>query len=385
MKKRTIAFLMIILLSLSGFKAYAESLTEKQNRLKESQNAITQLKNKLNSLKNSQNDVLKQISELDSAMNDAQKLLDNVNGQIDSINSSIKQTQVKLDKAIEEYDTQQELYASRVKAMYINGSVGYLEVLLSSESFGDFISRVETIKTVVEFDKNILTEMKQKQDEIAAKKAELEQQKSDLAVVQAQYKETVAQLKRANDDKQAYYKSIENDAKAVKKLMDAEAAESKALEDEIKRLLEQEKDPGNFSSYITAVLKVSDIGRIPPMTSAYGERLSPKTHTPEFHTGMDLGIPTGTPVYSIAEGKVIKATVSSVGYGVHIIISHANGIQSVYAHLSKLLVSTGDIVKAGQKIGLSGSTGNSTGPHLHFEIRKNGSHINPTPYYICGK
>lgn len=388
MKKRIISFILVLLISLSSLMtAYAETLTDKQNKLKESQNAITELNNKLDSLKNSQKDIMEQINELDKAMDDAQKLLDNVNGQIDSINSSIEQTQVELDKAIEEYDAQQELYASRVKAMYINGSAGYLEMLLSSESFGDFISRMETVKTVVEFDKNILTEMKQKQDEITAKKAELDQQKSDLAQVQSQYQQTVAQLEKANAEKQAYYDKIKNDVASAKKAAAAEEAKSKALEAEIKKLQEEEANKnygGNYSGYATGVLRVSDIGYVPTMTSPFGYRWHPVTHEYKLHTGMDLGVPSGTPVYAMAEGRVILSQYSD-SWGNYVIIYHGNGISSLYAHFSKRLVSVGETVKAGQQIGLSGSTGWSTGPHLHFEIRKDGTPIDPTPYYICGR
>lgn len=386
MKKRILAFVLVILVSLTSI-VYADTVSDKQNKLKQSQNAINELNNKLDSLKNSQKDVLKQISELDSAMNEAQKLLDDVNAQMDSINSSIEQTQVELDKAMDEYEDQQELYASRVKAMYINGSAGYIEIVLSSESFGDFICRMETVKTIVEFDKNILAEMKQKQDEIAAKKAELEQQKSDLAQVQSQYQQTVAQIKKANEEKQAYYEKIKNDMAAVQKAQAAEEAKSKALEAEIKRLQEEaaNKDYGtDYSGYATGVLRVSDIGYVPPLTSPFGYRWHPVTKEYKLHTGMDLGVPSGTPVYAMADGNVILSEYSD-SWGNYVIIYHGNGISSLYAHFSKRLVSVGETVKAGQKIGLSGSTGWSTGPHLHFEIRKNGTPIDPTPYYICGR
>lgn len=386
MRKRILAFIMVLLVSLTSI-AYADTITDKQNKLKESKNAIDELNNKLNSLKNSQKDVLEQINEIDSAMNEAQKLLDDVNAQINSINASIDKTQAELDKAIEEYEAQQELYANRVKAMYINGSVGYLEILLSSESFGDFISRMETVKTIVEFDKNILNEMKQKQEEIAAKKAELEQQKRDLAEVQSQYQQTVAQLKKANEEKQAYYEKIKNDMAAVQKAQAAEEAKSKALEAEIKKLQEEaaNKNYGtDYSGYATGVLRVSDIGYVPPLTSPFGYRWHPVTKEYKLHTGMDLGVPTGTPVYAMADGKVILSEYSS-SWGNYVIIYHGNGISSLYAHFSKRLVSVGETVKAGQKIGLSGSTGWSTGPHLHFEIRKDGTPIDPTPYYICGR
>lgn len=387
MKKRIIAFIMVLLVLLASMTAYANTITDKQNELQKSQNAINELNDKLNSLKDSQKDVLQQISELDSAMDDAQKLLDNVNKQIDSVNSSIEQTQAELDKAIEEYDAQQELYANRVKAMYINGSVGYLEILLSSESFGDFVSRMETVKTIVEFDKNVLTEMRHKQDEIAEKKAELEQQKSDLSQLQSQYEQTVAKLKEANNEKQAYYKKIQNDIEAVKKAQAAEEAKSKALEKEIKKLQEEAANKNynqDYSGYSTGVLRVSDIGHVPTMTCPFGMRYHPITGEYKLHSGMDLGVPVGTPVYSMAEGNVIISEYNSA-WGNYVVIYHGNGISSLYAHLSKRLVSVGATVKAGQRIGLSGSTGYSTGPHLHFEIRQNGTPIDPTPYYICGK
>jgi murein DD-endopeptidase MepM/ murein hydrolase activator NlpD len=270
-----------------------------------------------------------------------------------------------------------------MKAMYINGPSGYLDVLLSAENFSDFISRADVIKTIMQYDKNLMLEMKEKQENIASKKEDLEKKKAQLVSLQKDYSVKKSTLDKANSQKEAYYSKLEQDQKSLEKALKAEEEASKLLEKQIKALLAK-KNTGKFSGSTTGILRVSDIGHMPPITSQYGMRYHPVLKVYKLHTGVDLGVPSGTPVYSMADGEVIMAEYNSA-YGNVVVISHGGGITSLYAHNSKLLVKEGDKVKKGQLISKSGSTGYSTGPHLHFEVRKDGTPIDPNPYLIIGK
>jgi murein DD-endopeptidase MepM/ murein hydrolase activator NlpD len=383
--KRLISIASVLIISsLTLSTVHADSLSDKKKQLNEVKGNIKNLKSKINNLKEEKSDVLVDINKINRQVDDVQATIQSLESRIDLTQDQIKIADSELQDAIEDFESQKDLYGQRLKAMYINGPQGYVEVLLASESFSDFISRTDMVKKIIDYDKAILEEIKEKQESIEEKKDNLQEKKGQLISLESAAEEKKEELDDANERKKAYYEKLEKNQDAYEKALDDELAESNALEKQIQAILAQSGSQGSYSGSKTGIVKVSDIGRVPRITSPFGMRYHPILKKNKMHTGIDIGIATGTPIYAMSEGKVIISTYSS-GYGNTVVIDHGGGISSLYAHNSKLLVGAGQTVKKGQMIAKAGSTGRSTGPHLHFEVRKNGTPINPVPYYIVGQ
>jgi murein DD-endopeptidase MepM/ murein hydrolase activator NlpD len=383
MKKRWVSFALVLFLSFSSFSnVFADELANQKDKLGDVQEKIEELKEQINEVKDEKKDVLADINKINADVDKLQNEITSMNKQITSVKSEITQANKELDTAVEDYENARELYAQRLKAMYISGPSGYLEILMTSQSFSDFISNTDVVKKVIEYDKKLLLKMQEQQKEIQNKKAKLEHKKKSLDGLQAGLNDKKSQLTAANAERQKQYNQLKTNEAALAKALDAQVAESKKLEEEIRKLTAGSS--GGKYSGATGILKRSDLGYTPRITSAFGMRFHPVLKVYKLHTGIDLGIGSGTPIYSMSSGKVIISSYSS-GYGNYVVVDHGGGISSLYAHLSSRLVSVGTSVAKGELIAKSGNTGWSTGPHLHFEVRQNGDPINPEPYYILGQ
>lgn len=386
MSKRWVSLLVAIIMIFSSLTtAFADDLSKKQNQLDDINDSINSLKHQIKSVKGEKSNVMVQISQLDKQIDKTENQISSLNAQVNQTNTYIKQAAVELNKTIEQYNGHKDLYHDRIRAIYINGPSGYLEIIFLAESFSDFMSRVDIVKKIMEYDIDLLQEMKKKQNEIEAQKEKLEQKKNQLQSIKNEVAAKKSQLNDANKKKKEYYSKLSRDQKSLERALAEEERMSKLLEKEIQNIIASQGN-GNlvYKGNRSHILKVSDIGRYPKVTSGYGMRYHPVLHQNKMHTGIDYGVPSNTPVYAMAEGEVIIAKYLS-GYGNTVVINHGSGITTLYAHNSSLLVSVGQKVKMGQKISKSGSTGYSTGPHLHFEVRKDGKPIDPSPYVIIGK
>lgn len=384
MKKRFITVIMLTLFAISSTFAYADELKEKQKQLNETKKNIENLKDKIEDVKDKQEDVEKEINNLNAKIEKLQNNIERLDNQIIETRRNVKQLNQEIKKLEEEFEEQQELYRERIKVMYMNGPTSILEVLFESQSFADFIGRAEIIKAIVENDRNILQSIYEKKVEIENKVKEVREKEQSLLNMQNEYSSQKAELDVACSEQRRLYDKLEKDKSYLERVLKAEEEESKLLEKQIKQIQSRTSKNkfGNLSK--TGIIKVSDLGYIPRVTSLFGMRMHPVLGYARMHNGMDIAVPTGTPIYSMAEGEVIIAQYMS-SYGNVVIIDHGNGLTSTYAHLSRISVSVGQVVEKGQMIGKSGNTGLSSGPHLHFEIRKNGTPIDPAPYYIVGQ
>ncbi|RUS43073.1 murein hydrolase activator EnvC [Cohnella sp. AR92] len=299
--------------------------------------------------------------------------------QIDAAEEKLLKTTEELEKAEQDRQNNDETLKSRIRMLYTNGSVSYLDVLFSSTSFSDFLSRFDAIKSIMGQDKQVLTQSEDYKALVEDKKAQVESDLSNVKALYGQMAQRKATLEIKEQSKEVLISQYDKQIEETEEI--SEEAE-KALIDfgkKYSKLLEQKKQIKNYykGGKLGLPLRANYY-----ISSPYGYRTHPVTgQKNKLHTGIDMAVPKGTPVYAAESGVVIVAQTWS-GYGNTIIINHGGGLWTLYGHLLNggILVKKGQEVKRGDKIGLVGKTGTATGYHLHFEVRKNGDPVPPAPY-----
>ena len=318
-----------------------------------------ELRNELDGVETAQDELSKKMAQLEKDIKELQKKVDNLNYLINQTAEEISSTEQKIQKKEKEMTEREGTLNERLKVMYKNGSVGFVDILLGSSSISEFVSNVEIIQKIYKTDMDVLDTLKKEHEELTEIKASLEEKKVTLAA----QKTDLAAEKTSLDAKKKEFEAEEDKLKA----------EADRLTAEIINLMDKDSPyvGGEFTWPCPASRYIS---------SSFGNRLHPTLNVWKFHTGIDIGCSAGKDIVAAASGKVIMSQWYG-GYGNCVMIDHGGGIVTLYGHASKLLVSKGQVVKQGQVIALVGSTGRSTGPHLHFEVRKNGQYIDPMSYF----
>lgn len=323
-----------------------------------------------------------EINKLAEEINVKEATITKLAGEVTQKGQQIEQTQKELAEAEARIAQRDDIMRQRLVMMYEQGEVQYLEVLLSAKSFTDFLERFDSLKMIYEQDNRILEKNKEDRDLVANKKKQLEEQKSSLLKMkndqQAQkaeldgmksQKEVINQQLNANKAEQ---ERIEHEQQAIQQsAIDAlYAIERKKQEEAFKNNTKPQEFTGPFTWPVPSSYNI---------TSEFGERIDPFTGQRAGHNGMDVAAPTGTPTVAAQSGTVITAGWVS-GFGNCVIIDHGGGLWSLYGHLSSIGVAQGTQVTKGDVVGKIGSTGRSTGPHLHFGVYLNGKIVNPRNY-----
>lgn len=379
-----LAFLMFFSMFSSLFFT-SSALTVSQsnlNKLKDSlAKATAQKKNiqkEISEIKSEKSSVLKQIELLDNqidAMNDEINLQAAVVAQLSDV---IAQTEQQIVETQAKEDEQYVKLKDRVRLMYEHGDVSYLGVLLESDGFFDFLSRYEIVAQISAYEKKLFNEIKTLKQEIIDHKASLEQNKADEIAVQQQLEASKAELNKQMSAKNAQMQKIEN-------AEDSELEKLRAIDKEEQRLSAEVKAMAtklaaqNKKDYVGGNLTWPCPGNT-RITSKFGMRFHPVLKYNKLHTGVDVGAPKGAKIVSANAGTVITSTYNA-SYGNYVMVDHGGNMVTLYAHMSSRSVKKGDVVKKGQQLGLVGSTGYSTGPHLHFEIIKNGKYVDPMTHF----
>ena len=340
---------------------------EKINETTEKKQEVTQQKNK----------TLEEVKKLDSQITDYESQIAELDSKIDDLNKKINESQEKLTKAEEDYTKQEELLETRLVAIQESGETRFLDFLLSSESIVDLISKYYLVTEITTNDTELLEKIQKQKEEIEKAKAELESSKAELDNSKASKQNVSAQLKTVKSEKDKQVAQLSEDEKTLQAQIDElnEAnktidAQIKAAQEAVRRYQEQQN---NSSSGVPST-SPSSSGFIWPVPTAYA-KITTKLYysSGQYHGAVDFGIGgiNGQPVYAVADGMVITSTKLNGSYGNYIIIAHANGLYTLYAHGQdgSRTVSDYQQVKQGQQIMRVGTTGNSTGPHLHFEVR----------------
>ena len=345
---------------------------------------------------------------LDNKIEINRQMIELIGEQIEIYDEIIGEKQAELDKALEKETAQTELLRSRIRAMEENSSYSYASFIFDSSSVTELLSRIGDVNDIMHYDKALEEEyMAAREDVESIKKSyeevrheqellqkELDTKQAELdAQVEAAYT-MIADIETLSDDAQAEYDAIaEEEAKAEETLQ--EAIRKRAAEEAAKNAANNANSGGNSggsggnsggggSSGGGSATSLSNLQWPVPsctlITSRFGYRVAPTTGASTYHGGLDIGAGMGASIVAAGAGDVIYAGANG-GYGNGVMIDHGNGVVTVYAHMSSIGVSYGQYVTAGQYVGAVGSTGVSTGPHCHFEIRINGAQTDPAAYF----
>jgi murein DD-endopeptidase MepM/ murein hydrolase activator NlpD len=326
-------------------------------------------------------------------LDQASKKLSDLNGKIADASKELVENGKQLDDAEARVESRDQMLKSRLRLMYMNGFVSYMDVLLSATSFSDFLGRLEALKSIVNQDKDILESNKKDRATVADQKDKTEKQLAEVKQFYEEANQIRADLQAKEKEKEVKIaslskkeKELENITEENDRLLTQFAAQEATLQ--AKKRAAEAAAAAASGSKVTNPFSYSG-GKFgfplkiqAPMTSDFGIRINPVTgQKGEMHKGIDLGAPNGTEIVAAENGVVIVASWWS-GYGNTVIIDHGKGVWTLYGHIRNdgTAVSKGDVVKRGQKIAEVGSTGQSTGNHLHFEVRINESPVDPKPY-----
>lgn len=377
----TAVALVMAILMIAGFLASALNIfavTKAQvdalkTKVAEAGKRKNELKNQLSGLTNDLSALQKQISLLDSQIEAQQDEIDAQEELLTELTQMIADKTIELEESERQQAEQYAQLRSRLRYMVEHGTTSSLSILLSSDSFSDFLNRYEIIRQISLRDENLFEQLKAIRDKVLTEKQELEDTKKEAEDTKLQMEANKAELEAQMEAKRKQMDSIQLAQKNVK---DAYAA---MIETEDELMAQYKKAAAEYaaqSTYVGGTFMWPLPAGNNVVTCKYGMRTHPITGKRKLHTGVDLRASTGTKVYAANKGTVTTSGYSSA-WGNYIIISHGGGITTLYAHMSKRSVSKDDKVKQGDIIGYSGNTGYSTAPHLHFEISKNGATYNP--------
>lgn len=369
-------------------QAEIDSLKSQRSELKSQQSSI---QSTINSLKGQQNAQLELKQALDEKNAITQQQIVNTNEQIELHNQLIEQKTAEVEQAQKDADEQLEKYKVRVRAMEESGKYNYFEVLFGANSIAEFLSLIDDIGDIMQSDKDLensyresVKKLKAVKEEYETAKEELEANKAELVALEKQQK---ADMAAADAALTAIASSISANSASLSSLSSQEAALQAQIDAKIKELnAQQQPKPDNggnngggstvgtgnlvWPSYCTYI------------TSRQGPRIHPITGEYKNHGGVDVGASYGSAIYAADSGTVVSSSDGwNGGWGNYVMINHGNGMQTLYAHMSSRAVSVGQTVSRGQTIGYVGSSGMSTGAHLHFEMYINGARVDPQKYY----
>lgn len=365
-----------------------------QRRLKAKSQQIKVLKKKMAQVEVQRKDVLGQLSNTEQRLDAARESLSKNKIQLTNAENDLRVTKARLARTIKQLARRKELLARRVVDIYEGEDVNYLDVILGSSDMWTLLTRAYYFQRILNADTTLIKGINADKKSIEKDKVHQDQLVKSISTKQVQL---VAQANEISDlviRKRSTLQAIENDQELMQKALDELEAESNRIEGQIvafqnteaarrrDRIAAQQNRitpgkppiPGQVPNMpIRGGLSFPCSGRI---TSRFAYRYHPITHIYKLHTGVDIGVPSGTPIHAAADGTVMQAQYNKA-YGYMVVIYHGNGVSTLYGHNSRLLVHAGQEVRRGQLIAMSGSTGYSTGPHCHFEKRINGTPVNP--------
>lgn len=363
-----VAILLMLTFAVETSLASAATLSQIRNNIKNKQQELNESRAKEKSLGD-------QVNSLEQQINSKQSDIDELEASISEAQAKLETLEEELAAAEEKVNTQNENLNARLRNMYKNGSVGFIDVLMDSGSFSEFLNNLSLVEKVYTSDQDVLEELQKAYDEIDAKKKEIETLQAELSESKATMEEQKSSLEADKASVEKKKSEIAADSAETQRELDKLEADAQALTSSIRN-----SGSSSSSSKYNGGIMAWPVPSCHTVSSGYGGRIHPTTGKYKFHGGLDIPGSYGSAIVAANSGKVIWAGNRGDSYGNYVIIDHGGGVSTLYGHSSKVLVSIGQSVSRGQRIANVGSTGRSTGPHCHFEVRINGSRVNPTPY-----
>lgn len=378
------AFIGVSVLTVIPINSNAASVTDAQRKQKEA-------KQKENDAKTWQNNEMQKRADLDKQITAAQVQIDGYEDKINEKTKEIEESQAKIEALTRDLQDQNSAYNERAKVLIEKGNVSYFEIIMKSKSIEDFLTRMSVVKEITKYDSKKLQEIKDSMAQVEELKQQLLVQKNEVITLKQQIDSKKEELDGYRAESQQIIDQLSQDITAYEKeYQEAVKAEEQARAEAEALRKQANAQAGAYSkgsSGPSASAPAYTGGQFlwpsntTLVTSGYGGRKSPGGIGSRNHKGVDIGAPYGSNVYAAADGKVLVAGYNTGGYGNYVVIDHGGGYSTLYGHNSSLCVSAGQIVSRGQIIAKCGSTGNSTGPHVHFEIHVNGTAVNPLQYF----
>ena len=373
MRKLLICILTFVMCSITifSFAANSSDIEQQKEKLQEQINEATEEKENVDEeLSNN----LKQVQKLDETIMNSENELNDLNTKINDLQASIDEIQGRLSDVEERYNKQKEMLDNRLVAIYEAGDIQYIDVVLSSTNIAEFISNYFLITELASYDFDLLEVVEVEKNEIEQSKEKLDNKKQEIIEAKQIQLKTAKIIENTRTIRQQYIDKLSGEEQKLQKQIDEYYAQYAALEQEIRTIALNSISP----EYIGGVMEWPVPGYT-TITSPFAMRVHPITGVYKLHTGVDIRAPQGANFVAAADGIVTKAGYNSA-YGNMVIIDHGGGISTLYAHGSEIMVELGQEVKKLDTVLKVGATGYATGPHAHFEVRINGTAVQPLDY-----
>ena len=336
--------------------------------------------------------VSEQLRQIEEQLRQATAELGTIKEQRVAVENDITLNERQLAEAQKRLEGRESVFYKRVRDIYINGRLSYLDVVIGSKDFSDFANRLEVLKRIIDSDITLINEIKKERAEIEAHKQKLEADRAKLVELEKAALAKQAEIEQKKAERNVVLQKAQNDrATAMQAIEELNASSA-----QVSAMLKERQAARAAAAAAAAAAAQSSGGQgasdnwvqgtgqlgwpvSGEITSPYGYRVHPIWGTTIYHSGIDIGVDEGTPVHA-ADGGVVVWSGWMGGYGYAVVIDHGNGLSTLYGHNSELAVDEGQSVAKGQVISYAGSTGNSTGPHVHFEVRANGDPVDPMGY-----
>ena len=380
--------LMTALIPTNASAASQSEINQLTQQRKELQAKQKEQQKTINSLRSKKASVVDQKAALDKENDLAQQEIELVKEQITAYDQQIEDKGVELEAAKQEEEAQTVRFRSCVRHLEEYGQMSYIAILLEATSLSDLLARMDMVGEVIAYNKQVQADMTAAREKVETVKAELEDARTELQDKQSELETKQVALQQKVSEANALLASLESDINAYKSVHDQYEQQQKNVQSQIDKQVEElrrqeEANKNNNPGYDPGKANGSTGTMMWPschyITSQFGWRYHPIYQTQKYHSGVDIGASYGATIVAADGGTIITAG-SVSGYGNCVVINHGNGITTLYGHMSSIAVSVGQKVSKGQTIGYVGSTGNSTGPHLHWEVTVNGVRQNPLNY-----
>lgn len=380
MKKKFVSIILVLALLQVGFTNMVIAYT--QSDVNATKNKVNQATKQQNAIKAEKETILNEIADLDDKISEYESELEELNTKIKKLEGQIATKGKEIEKLKEEFEEMQQLLTDRLVAIYEEGQVNFLDVLLSAESIWDYISMPTRIQELTEADNNQMEKVEKQRIEVEKAQKQLEEQNVELKDAKKTAEMKQKQLVIVKADKQNKAANLTTEQKKLQSQIKKYNDEIKKMEEEIARAAQNSGGyVGNFNG--TLSWPISSTSRnYNYITSYFGNRDVPVAGATANHGAIDIGVYSGTPIYACGDGYVMVSSYNGAR-GVYVMIKHADNLYTLYQHLNSSSVKVGQTVKRGQPIAYSGNTGISSGPHLHLEVRTSpyyGSEVDPLKY-----